>query len=237
MIFLAVIRLVLFVLLLSMYIVVMSIRSIFMGDKPWLAYRRWTASTTLKIVGVNVHLSGHVPSSPALVIGNHIAYIDPFLILKYFPVSPIAKIEVRKWPIIGKTCALSDVVFVKRESASSRRNTRDAIRAAFDDNKSVLVYPEGTTSTGEDILPFRPGVFAIAAEKQMPIVTATVVYHDRNAPFVGDDEFLSHFLKLFATWRINAYMHFSEPIMETDASELKAQTENQIRDQLKRLSK
>lgn len=233
---LAVIRLVLFAMVLGCYAIIMSVRSLIMGDRPWLAYRQWVAHTCLKIVGVKVHLSGQVPTAPALVIGNHIAYIDPFLILKYFPVSPIAKIEVRRWPLIGKVCSLSDVVFVKRESATSRRNTREAIGAAFMKNKSVLVYPEGTTTTGQDILPLRPGVFNLAATHNMPIVVATVAYHDERAPFVGDDEFLSHFMYLFSRPRVNAFLHFSEPFTGVDGKELKNETEARIRRKLRELN-
>ena len=231
---LAYIRLLLFAVAMVFYITVVFLISLFVGDiqKASKPFRTPIIKIFFFIIGVKVHTSGVIPKNTVLFVGNHIAYLDPFVVVYNVLAHPVAKSEVSKWPLVGKTVGMSGVIFVKRRSAKSLKATRGEIANALLDGKSVLVYPEGTTSDGSSTLPFRNGVFDIAHEEQIPVVPVTVHYTNPKAAYINKITFLPHFIQWFSSWRSDVYIHFDEAISADSGKELSLEAKRLIDSQL-----
>ena len=171
-----------------------------------------------------------------LFIGNHISYLDPFILVHHILAWPVAKFEVASWPLVGYACSVSGVLFVRRRHAGSLRATRSAIAETLKRGDSVVVYPEGTTTDGKMTLPFRRGIFDMAVELGIPVVPVTMAYRQPEASFVREHSFLPHFLKLFSQWRIEAHIHFNDKLLGEDGLLLMKQTKDIIDSKLKELN-
>jgi len=238
MIILAIIRLILFAVVMTVYIITVLIISIFVGDKTKASthLRRPTIKLFFLVLGIRMKRTGTLPTGTVLFIGNHISYIDPFALVYHILAWPVAKLEVASWPLIGYVCQISGVIFVKRRSADSLRTTRVAIAEALHRGDSVVVYPEGTTTEGKEMLPFRRGIFDLAVNNNIPVVPVTIKYEDERASFVRRHSFLPHFIKLFSLWSVRVHIHFDEKIEADDSKVLLEKARSIIESNYNKLS-
>lgn len=129
-----------------------------------LVYHRGTCW----IAGLRVRVTGAaLVREPALVVCNHISYMDISVLGAVIPGHFVAKREVASWPLFGVLAKLSDSVFVERD----RRRTGDArgeMEQRLDDGGRLILFPEGTSSDGSHVLPFRSSLFAVAAHRSRP---------------------------------------------------------------------
>lgn len=239
MIVLAIIRLILLMAVLATYVLVVFILSPFFGGIQKASYglRRPTIKVFLRLLGVRTHVSGDIPDGTVLFVGNHISYLDPFVLVRYCMASPVAKSEVAGWPVVGYVVSISGVIFVKRRNASSLRNTRSVIAETIRGGQSVIVYPEGTTGTGRGLLPFQKGIFDLAEKNDFQIVPVTIAHQRHEAAFLRDDTFVPHFLRLFGFWRNHVYIHFSPALKQTEGRELLNTCRSEVRGTLTDLKK
>ncbi len=235
---LAALRLIIFASIMSTYILIVVVVSIFIkGDKSKASIylRRPTIKSILFFLGVRIVQSGNIPKGTTLFIGNHISYLDPFVLVNYVLGRPVAKQEVASWPLIGYGCRVSGVLFVQRREVDSLRSTRNEISKALLHGDSVVVYPEGTTTDGRSILPFKRGVFDIASANNISITPVTVFYENAQASFVRKDKFLPHFFRLFSNWRIRARIHFGDSFIASDGMESAARAQDYVSSMLRTL--
>ncbi len=234
MIVLAILRLLIFALMTGLYIGIVLCSVLFVKERAKVAlkFRRPYFLIVFRVLGLRPILTGRPSKRTALYIGNHITYLDPFVLAYFVDIWPVAKQELASWPIIGYATKLAGVIFVKRESGKSRKNTRDAVVKGLKDERSILVYPEGTSSAGISTLPFKPGSFNLAVDNSVPVVPVCITYNNPKAPFIGDDTFLPHFLKFFSRWRNDVYLHIGDEIMNGTPKEIIDETQAQINEQL-----
>src|SRR6266851_6271389 len=112
----------------------------------------------------------------SLLVANHVSWLDPLVIMAHAPCLPVAKSEVARWPVVGSIAVASGVQFVERGSALSGARLVRAAARALSAGASVLNFPEGTTSQGGSILPFRPGAFRAARAASVPVVPIVISY-------------------------------------------------------------
>ncbi len=96
----------------------------------------------------------------------------------------------------------------------------------------VVVFPEGTTTAGPGLLPFKNGIFHLACKKDIPVVPVAVSYENPKAAWIGDDFFLPHFLEIFKTSPLKARLSFGPEIREENGDILKATAHSSIQHQL-----
>jgi 1-acyl-sn-glycerol-3-phosphate acyltransferase len=178
--------------------------------------RRWWLSHVPWKLGLHMELKGDPYQGTCLYVGNHIAYIDPIVILTHVDANVVAKAEVSKWPLVGYGASIVGTIFVKRDQKSSRLETAIAIREALENNISILVFPEGTTSAGPATLPFRPRSFEAAHLAGMPVQPVAIYYDSPKVAFVGNHTFLPHFFSLFRMKEIHGKVTFGPLLYGTD---------------------
>lgn len=165
-----------------------------------------TAKTILSVHGVDVRTSGPVPKGPFVVVSNHVSYIDPLLVSAVVPCISIAKGETSAWPLVGPGLRALGVVFVRRgDPYSGAQALRHAWRA-LKSRVSVLNFPEGTTSDGRTVGPFRRGVFGLAALAETRILPVRIAFDDERAPWFGGSTFAPHYWKLAGVERVTAHV-------------------------------
>ncbi len=145
-----------------------------------------------EVHGVSLHVTGSLPKETAIYVSNHLGYIDPVAICSLVPCAPIAKAEVREWPIVGHLGRSMNVIFVRRaDTASAARALRRAMRS-LEAGVSVLNFPEGTTTRGE-MLNFHRGIFGLAALMNIPIIPLAIRFEAPSLCWVDDDTLLGHY--------------------------------------------
>jgi 1-acyl-sn-glycerol-3-phosphate acyltransferase len=156
---------------------------------------RAAAAELCAIHGFDVVMRGSFPSGPAIVVANHVSYLDPIVIASRVACAPISKGEVADWPVIGAAGRSLGVHFVTRECTWSGARTLRRALATLRGGAKLLNFPEGTTTDGTELLPFRRGVFGLARITGLPIVPVALRYTSPDLAWYGGATFLPHYLR------------------------------------------
>jgi 1-acyl-sn-glycerol-3-phosphate acyltransferase len=137
--------------------------------------RRW-ATAMCRIFGARIELMGHLPTGPGFLITNHVGYLDIPVLMSLTGCRFVAKREVARWPLIGPLAQRAGTLFVSRGSGEEAGMTLEGMARALEDGDLVVFFPEGTTSAGECILPFRSGLLSLPARDARPVWPAALAY-------------------------------------------------------------
>jgi len=191
-----------------------------LGIKASLARRqRWTRLFMRRLVAAlpfDVCVTGKLPSSPMLWVSNHVSWTDIPLLGMLAPVSFLSKAEVRHWPLAGWLAEQAGTLFIKR-GASDGQQLRVHIGQRLVTGHPLLLFPEGTTTDGHQLGTFHGRLLAAAIDQGIAVQPVAIQYQRRGqidpfAPFVGDDDLLSHLLRLLAQPRGRVRIHLLEPL-------------------------
>jgi 1-acyl-sn-glycerol-3-phosphate acyltransferase len=122
--------------------------------------------------------AGRTALPRGLVVCNHISWLDIYVINALAPAAFVAKDDVRHWPLIGWLCANTDTIFLERGSRAAAQRTRESMVERLRAGIHVAVFPEGTTSGGERLLPFHAALFQSAIDAGVPVVPLALRYAD-----------------------------------------------------------
>jgi lyso-ornithine lipid O-acyltransferase len=142
--------------------------------------------------GILVEVIGQLPERPAVLVANHLGYIDPVVLCSLVPCSPIAKSEIQSWPVVGEPLRRLNVSFVRRGSAQSGARVLKQCLQTLRAGVSVLNFPEGTTSRG-GLLPFQLGAFWLARRSGLPILPVGMEFETPEMCWVDAEAFLPHY--------------------------------------------
>jgi len=131
--------------------------------RPWVAtFPRFYHRRCCRILGIRVREIGRPTSvRPALFAANHVSYLDITVLGSLLAASFIAKTEVAGWPLFGWLARLQRSVFVDRRARSTARQ-RDSIAERLAAQDALILFPEGTSSDGNRLLPFKSALFSVA---------------------------------------------------------------------------
>ncbi|QWE11275.1 1-acyl-sn-glycerol-3-phosphate acyltransferase [Polynucleobacter sp. es-EL-1] len=134
----------------------------------------------------------NVTSAPALFAANHISWLDIHAINACKPIRFVAKSEVRSWPIFGWMAKQLGTVFIRRDSARHARQVVEQMAEVLK-TESICIFPEGTSTNGAQVLPFKPNLFESALAAKCPIYPLSIRYFSRRTglrsdspAFIGD---------------------------------------------------
>jgi 1-acyl-sn-glycerol-3-phosphate acyltransferase len=123
----------------------------------WHRAMCWNFQIRCKVVGT--------PNAAhqTLYMSNHISYLDISALSTVIPYSFVAKSEVQGWPLFGALAKLQRTAFIVRKRSQIVQET-NAIAKRLEDGDSLIIFPEGTSSTGFDVLPFKSSLFTLALD-------------------------------------------------------------------------
>ncbi len=182
--------------------------------------------------GVEVTIDGSLPGpGPFLIVSNHISWMDILLIRHLTAAQFIAKEEISLWPVIGSGARRAGTLFISREKLSSFHSILEQVCQRFDENKSVALFPEGTTTTGESLLPFRSGLFQSSLRTGIPVLPVAIRYetltgnHNLAVSYTGGESFGKSFWRTLGEPRIMARLSLCRPIFPEKKSRKELATE------------
>lgn len=181
------------------------------------AWQQLQARRILAALEVETIVSGTLPSA-GLVVCNHLSYIDVLLIAAQGPVVFVAKADVGRWPVIGGLLKCAGTILAERGRPMTSRRTADEICHALNEGMTVVLFPEGTSSDGVQVLPFKPTLLQAALDTDSVIVPAAIFYHAeggdvaRHVCYWGDATFFPHLVRLAALKKIVATLEIGRAL-------------------------
>ena len=150
---------------------------------------------------------GHLERGGYVIIANHVSYVDGIILGSLFPVVFVSKKEVKRWPLIGQWTTLCGTVFINRQRKDLAPLLVDEISRKLKQEANILLFPEGTSTNGERMLPFQTAPLAAPLRNRSIIAPVTVAYTSINEQPVsvanrdliywyGDMDFMTHFWRL-----------------------------------------
>ena len=115
----------------------------------------------VSIIGIKIKISGVPQKRNTLFVSNHISYLDIIVYGSLINTVFVAKSEIKKWPLINKLCVMAKTIFVERNDIKFIRDQIKLINETLLNDTSVLLFPEGTSSDGTNVLKFKSSLFSI----------------------------------------------------------------------------
>lgn len=144
-----------------------------------------------------------------VIIANHVSYVDGIVLGSIFPIVFVSKKEVKSWPVIGQWNTLCGTIFINRQRKGMVPALVEEMTQKLRHEANILLFPEGTSTNGERMLPFQTAPLAAPLRNRSIIVPVTLAYKTieeepvtvANRDLIywyGDMEFLSHFWRLMS---------------------------------------
>lgn len=195
---------------------------------------QWAARRTLRVFVDRVEVTGPLPTS-GLLVSNHLSYVDISLLGSLTPVIFVSKAEVKQWPVFGWFAALGGTVFVRRERRGEVGQIANRIRQLLQDGHLVVLFPEGTSSGGETVLPFKSSLLEPLVGQTHDVHAGCVSYSladgvvSEDVCYWGDMTLAPHIVKLLDKPFVQARVSFAD-IREpaTDRKELAKQLHAEV---------
>lgn len=181
--------------------------------------QRWTSWFMKRLTAAlpfRVRVSGQMPGQPMLWVCNHVSWTDIPLLGMLAPLSFLSKAEVRTWPVAGWLALKAGTLFIRRGSGDSKLIQKQMGQHLLG-NHSLVIFPEGTTTDGRSLRTFHGRLLSSAIETGVAVQPVAIQYlrdgkPDQIAPFIGDDDLLSHLRRLFANEVSEVHIQLLAPI-------------------------
>jgi 1-acyl-sn-glycerol-3-phosphate acyltransferase len=180
--------------------------------------RGWSARL-LRICRVEVARQDRAgPLQHALIVSNHISWLDIFVINSVHPCRFVAKAEIRAWPVLGWLVAQAGTVFIARGNRRGLRHIFKGLVDALAQRQRVAFFPEGTTARQGSLLPFHANLFEAAIDAGVAVQPCALAYVDRAGgwhaavDYVGDTTFLDSILRILGGESVTAHLGCLAPI-------------------------
>lgn len=193
------------------------------------AVKRWSY-LLLRMLGVVLHVHGKPPREhvqPAMLVANHVSWLDIYAINAVLPVRFVAKSEIRAWPVIGWLSAKTGTLFIERSRRRDTVRVIGEIVAAMQRGEVVTVFPEGTTTDGSQVLRFHGSLLQPALQAQARVHPVALRYERGDgslcveAAYDGDKSLWDTLRSIIAQPVTHVHAWFLPPV-PTDARDRRA---------------
>ena len=169
--------------------------------KYFLRSIRYTSRIGLRILNVRTtYLGARGEVKERLIVANHLSYLDVLVLFSRYPSLFITSTDIRDTFLLGRICQLAGCFFVER---NKRKHTPETKMKELSQMKeklalgfNVFLFPEGTSSDGSGVLPFKSTFFQLAVDCGTPVIPLCLKYNEKNVPWYGDMTFPDHLFGL-----------------------------------------
>lgn len=230
----------------------MPIQAALLRVSPKAARRfpHWYHRQVCRLMGIKLEVEGTVSrDAPVLLVCNHTSWLDIPVLSALAPVSFVAKKEVGGWPFVSSLARLQRSVFIDRTRRHATGDAASEIMGRLSIGDTIVLFPEGTSSDGNTVLPFKTSLFGAVKGSEAPLLqqivvqTAAVVYTHRHGipltraerPSVGwygDMEMQQHAWEVLKSGPLTVTIRVSPPVpldRFADRKELALRSEREIR--------
>ncbi len=188
----------------------------------------------LRVLGVEVSAGGRVPAS-GLLVSNHLSYLDVLVLSTITPAVFVAKSEVRGWPVFGWLARRAGTLFIERAKRSDVARVNDEADRLLAAGMLLVIFPEGTSSDGREVLPFKSSLLEPIVGRRHPLSVAHISYEVEDGDagedvcYWGDMTFGPHLLKLLSKRHVRASVIFTAVEQQADSrKELARQLHSEV---------
>jgi 1-acyl-sn-glycerol-3-phosphate acyltransferase len=180
--------------------------------------QRWSA----RLLGICRVRLERVPGADslahALIVANHISWLDIFVINAVHPCRFVAKAEIRAWPVVGWLVAQAGTVFIARGNRRDLRHIFKGLVEALGRRRRVAFFPEGTTASQGTVLPFHANLFEAAIDAAVPVQPVALAYVDAggawhpSVDYTGETTFVDSIVRILGGEPVVARLACLAPI-------------------------
>jgi 1-acyl-sn-glycerol-3-phosphate acyltransferase len=188
----------------------------------------------VEVTGLETYLANH---KKYLMVANHISWMDIIVIQSIKPCIFVAKSDVASWPLFGWVAQMTGTIFIKREKVSDIKKALNKMKRRLI-KRSVCIFPEGTSTNGRYLLPFKSNLFQSSIDTQKSILPLCLRYEQKNiytdkTAFVDDMSLLDSIIKIKQEKDIRAIVEVLQPIRPRyNRKELASYTQEIVRNNL-----
>ncbi len=202
------------------------------SDAPRAECAEWLHESCVRgLSAIDVQLStiGLLPTQ-GLVVSNHLSYLDILVLSGAMPCVFVSKAEVQGWPIFGRYARWAGSVFVRRHDRADTARANVSVAESLQNGVPVALFPEGTTTDGESVLPFHSTMLQPAIDAGSRVTPCCISYElddgvvEHEVCWWGDMPLLPHALNLLGKSTIRATVAFGEPLIATGERKQLAQS-------------
>jgi 1-acyl-sn-glycerol-3-phosphate acyltransferase len=129
-----------------------------------------------RILGVRVRVSGPAPAPPFVLVSNHVSYLDILVLGTRLPCVFVAKAEIDAWPVFGALCRAVNTIFIDRKAKRGVTRALAEMEVMLAAHQGIVVFAEGTSGAGHEVLPFRSSLLDLPARLGRPVHWAALAY-------------------------------------------------------------
>lgn len=191
----------------------------------------------MAILNVDLKVKGTPPEPPFFLVSNHLSYLDIIVLNSILKTTFIAKSEVKNWPVVGFMARTMGIIFIDRTRRSDVKRVNTILSAKMSERQGVILFPEGKTSAGSTILPFKASLLHHPAIEGIPVSYVTVCYETgKNDPpayqtvnWWKDIPFYKHMYLLAKNSSVRATLTFGDrAIHKPDRKELAQELHEEV---------
>jgi 1-acyl-sn-glycerol-3-phosphate acyltransferase len=200
-------------------------------------YRTW-AKAFIAISDMRITVKGTPPEPPFFLVSNHLSYTDIPALRSVMECVFVAKADIDGWPVAGRIVRSFGTIFVERENRRDIPRAGEKMLRAIEDGDGVVVFPEGTSWNGTEVLPFKSSFLEFAAKAGLPVYYASISYKtpDGYAPageavawWREESTFGGHIFELFKLPYFEGFITFGDKaISASDRKQLAVRLRDKV---------
>jgi lyso-ornithine lipid O-acyltransferase len=177
---------------------------------------RW-GSAFMRLFGVRCRVEGCFPTN-GLLASNHLSYLDIVVYAACRRFVFVSKSEVKRWPVVGTLTRCAGTLYIDREQRGDVKRMAEAFKPVIDSGSIIVLFPEGTSTGGDRVLPFHSSLFEPAATHQWSVCPSWIGYDvpggdaSEDVAYWKDMTFLPHLCHLFTLKEIRATVRVGIPL-------------------------
>jgi len=169
----------------------------------------------LRLLELDIESNGPSPRE-GLLVSNHLSYLDILVLITLTPAVFVSKSEVKHWPVFGWFARMAGTIFLHRGRRTDVVRISEEIGSVLRDGYLVVLFPEGTSSNGLQVLPFRSSLLEPIYQQRRPLSVACISYAvadgsaENDVCYWGEMTFFPHLVRLMSMGKIRARVRFSK---------------------------
>ena len=206
--------------------------------------RQWCRFGCLAL-GIRVKVRGALPRDAQYLVANHLGYLDILVLGSQANAAFVSRADVEHWPVIGWLAKQFDTVFLERSKKRDLPTVNAGLKERLERGEIIVMFPEGTSSSGEGLLPFRSPLLGPPSEHGSAVAAACLRYTTGKGDpdqmhcvaWWGDMEFAPHAAAMLSVSRIDAVVAFAPAARRNaDRKQLAAELQQDVESLFRELS-
>ena len=166
-------------------------------------YVQWWATKTLRLMGITLRVEGMPVAGPVLLVANHISWLDIMAVHAVCPHARfVSKADVQSWPLMRHLVDAGGTLYLERERKRDALRVVHAMAEALTAGDTVAIFPEGTTSDGQALLPFHANLLQAAIVTKTPVQPVAIRFSDATHAVSRAVEFVGATTLAQSLWRV-----------------------------------